>query len=102
MDTKSLSQPIKEMNNQENAEAFARGGIKAMGVCISLSKNEHPLIRATGAILSVVPTGKATGIALSLSLLGFALAKDKKKAFIQRAFCFGSNIVVTGIISNLE
>ena len=83
---------------QQQAESFARGGIKAMGVCMALTPNEHPIVRLSGLTLSVFPKSSKALIPLTICLGGWLLAKDKKKAFIQRAFCFGSTILVAGII----
>lgn len=87
-----------DITREQQAESFARGGVKAMGICIALTSNEHPLIRLSGLTLSVFPKSSKALIPLAISLGGWILAKDKKKAFIQRAFCFGSTISVAGII----
>ena len=88
-----------DITREQQAESFARGGVKAMGICIALTSNEHPLIRLSGLTLSVFPKSSKALIPLAISLGGWILAKDKKKAFIQRAFCFGSTITVAGLIS---
>ena len=87
-----------ETDRQQQAESFARGGIKAMGICMALTPNEHPIVRLSGLTLSVFPKSSKALIPLTICLGGWLLAKDKKKAFIQRAFCFGSTILVAGII----
>ena len=87
-----------DITREQQAESFARGGVKAMGICIALTSNEHPLIRLSGLTLSVFPKSSKALIPLTICLGGWLLAKDKKKAFIQRAFCFGSTISVAGII----
>ena len=87
-----------EITREQQAESFARGGVKAMGICIALTSNEHLLIRLSGLTLSVFPKSSKALIPLTICLGGWLLAKDKKKAFIQRAFCFGSTILVAGII----
>lgn len=90
---------IPEITREQQAESFARGGVKAMGVCIALSSNEHPLVRLSGLTLSVFPKSSKALVPLTISLGGWLLAKDKKKAFIQRVFCFGSTLTVAGLIS---
>ena len=87
-----------ETDRKQQAESFARGGIKAMGICMALTSNEHPIVRLSGLTLSVFPKSSKALIPLTICLGGWLLAKDKKKAFIQRAFCFGSTISVAGII----
>ena len=87
-----------DITRKQQAESFARGGVKAMGICIALTSNEHPLIRLSGLTLSVFPKSSKALVPLTICLGGWLLAKDKKKAFIQRAFCFGSTISVAGII----
>ena len=87
-----------ETDREQQAESFARGGIKAMGVCMALTPNEHPIVRLSGLTLSVFPKSPKALIPLTICLGGWLLAKDKKKAFIQRVFCFGSTISVAGII----
>ena len=89
---------ILKINRKQQAESFARGGIKAMGICMALTPNEHPIVRLSGLTLSVFPKSSKALIPLTICLGGWLLAKDKKKAFIQRAFCFGSTISVAGII----
>ena len=89
---------ILKINREQQAESFARGGVKAMGICIALTSNEHPIIRLSGLTLSVFPKSSKALVPLTICLGGWLLAKDKKKAFIQRAFCFGSTITVAGII----
>lgn len=87
-----------ETDRKQQAESFARGGIKAMGICMALTSNEHPIIRLSGLTLSVFPKSSKALVPLTICLGGWLLAKDKKKAFIQRAFCFGSTISIAGII----
>lgn len=102
MNTKSLTDAIVSINKQDRAETYARGGIRGIGLCISCTKNEHPLVRTTGAILAISPIGKSMKISLGISLIGFILAKNKKQALYQRLFGFGSTILVSGIISQLD
>lgn len=87
-----------QISRENDAENFARGGVKAMGICIALTSNEHPIIRLSGITLAIFPKHKVAIVPLAIALSGWILAKDKKKAFIQRAFCFGSTISVAGII----
>ena len=87
-----------ETDRKQQAESFARGGIKAMGICMALTSNEHPIVRVSGLTLSVFPKSSKALVPLTICLGGWLLAKDKKKAFIQRAFCFGSTVSIAGII----
>lgn len=91
---------IEKANKETMAENFARGSIKMMGVCIASSSNEHPIIRLSGITLAAFPKNKNALIPLTISLGGFLLAKDKKKAFIKRAYCFVSTVFIAGLIAH--
>lgn len=90
---------VEEINRKNTAENFSRAGVKAMGVCMALTSNEHPIIRLNGVVLAVYPKHRTALIPLAIALAGWILAKDKKKAFIQRAFCFGSTVSIAGSIA---
>ena len=69
--------------------------LNALAVFNDSSKSSSNLVEF---LLSVFPKSSKALIPLTICLGGWLLAKDKKKAFIQRAFCFGSTISVAGII----
>lgn len=89
---------IESLNKEQLAESFARGGIKAMGVYMALTSNEHPITRISGIALSLYPKHKTALIPLAICLGGWLIAKDKKRALIQRTTCFGSTVMIAGLI----
>lgn len=94
---------IKETVNigkENNAKQFAIAGIRAMGVCMSLTSNEHPITRINGLVLAIAPSGNAREISLLISVSGWLIAKNKKKAFLQRALSLGITMIGTNIVKN--
>ena len=79
---------ILKINRKQQAESFARGGIKAMGICMALTPNEHPIVRLSGLTLSVFPKSSKALIPLTICLGGWLLAKDKKKSIYTTCFLF--------------
>ena len=68
-----------ETDRKQQAESFARGGIKAMGICMALTPNEHPIVRLSGLTLSVFPKSSKALIPLTICLGGCYLLKTRKK-----------------------
>lgn len=92
---------IKETVNigkENDAEQFAVAGIIAMGACISLSSNEHPITRINGLVLAVAPSGTARKVSFLISVSGWLIAKNKKKAFLQRTLSLGITVIGAGIV----
>ena len=92
---------IKETVNigkENNAKQFAIAGIRAMGVCMSLTSNEHPITRINGLVLAIAPSGTARKVSFLISVSGWLLAKNKKKAFLQRTLSIGITVIGAGIV----
>ena len=89
---------LPKLNSNEIAEQYALIGIKAMGACISLSSNEHPITRINGLVLAVAPSGTARKVSFLISVSGWLLAKNKKKAFLQRTLSIGITVIGSGIV----
>ena len=91
---------INKEKNEKNIENATLGGIKTIGALIASSSNEHPLIRLSGVAL-VLSNNKGPISIRKYSFLtcmvGCVLAKDKKKAFIQRSMSVGSVIMTAGV-----
>lgn len=89
---------LPKLNSNEIGEQYALIGIKAMGACISLSSNEHPITRISGLVLAIAPNGNAREISFLISVSGWLIAKNKKKAFLQRTLSLGITVIGAGIV----
>lgn len=96
MKTFETMNEIKQNEADKIGATIALGGIKGLGGCIAVSSNEHPLIRLSGVGLAIGSV-KSRKYSFGLCMLGVVLAKDKKKALIQRAWSLGGTIVFAGI-----
>lgn len=98
-DNLKTAREVLNIQHDTNCVNYAIGGIRTIGTLIAMSNNEHPVIRLAGATLAISSNMAVRRTALLVSTSGWLLAKDKKKAFMQRGFSLGSVIIGVGVIS---